>query len=115
MRIIAESNNYYIDKNNNKWSKDTYILEQAEKLSETLNNCRDCVDCKYCDNCNGCKNCNLCIDCNCCINCDRCVECFACMRCETCFNCENCKDCNFCEKCKGHEYRVMLKGEINND
>ncbi len=36
---------YYIDENNNKWSKKYFSMEDAKKYSQELikNNCKDCT------------------------------------------------------------------------
>ena len=56
---------YYIDKNGNKWSS-WYGKQEAVRLSRRMRNCyncencEDCVDCRECVNCTRCKNCYQC-------------------------------------------------------
>jgi hypothetical protein len=65
---------FWVDENNNKWSKKTYSLKHAIKLSASLldcTDCTDCIDCKYCTGCTGCTDCKYCKYCT---GCNRCIE-----------------------------------------
>ena len=100
---LREDNGYFIDGNNNKWSKSLFTRETALKASKTLTNCFNCVDCKYCDNCNNCSDCNFCHHC---INCKKCKNCICCNNCYDCFNCKNCRDFTeyyFCDNLSNNE------------
>lgn len=48
---MRELNNYWVDKNNNRWSCNIYTKKKAIELSKTLINCRDCRDCRDCSYC----------------------------------------------------------------
>lgn len=91
--MVKLVDNYWVDKNGNKWSAEYCTKKGAERLSETLINCFNCV------NCINCKNCEYCLNCT---DCFRCFECYGCERCEKCYNCDNCKnciDCGYCLNC----------------
>jgi hypothetical protein len=53
---MKEINGYWVDDYNNKWDNGIYGLEDAEALSETLINCRDCHNCRDCNDCSNCRN-----------------------------------------------------------
>ena len=100
---LREDNGYFIDGNNNKWSKYLFTRETALKASKTLTNCFNCVDCKYCDNCNSCSDCNFC---HYCADCKRCKNCIHCYNCKNCFNCRGCRDLTdyyFCANLSNNE------------
>ena len=66
---------FWIDKNNNFWSKDYYTIDQAKKHSESLKNCYNCQDCQSCRNCQDCQDCQFCQFCRFCRNCQDCRNC----------------------------------------
>jgi hypothetical protein len=116
--MLKETEQFWVDENNNKWAKNLYTKEQAEKWSETLidcvscincedcsfcRNCVDCVDCSCCDGCDGCKGCSWCNKCISCENCEHCFDCYDCVACIGCRDCENCRDCKYCRDCKNCE------------
>ena len=126
---------YWVDENNNGWSKERYSKEKAEELSKTLvncancndcTNCRNCIDCigcsycrdciscggcSYCRNCYNCNDCTNCIHCSkgCrnCRNCDDCYNCYNCRNCIDCINCRNCIDCRDCSDWKNNPQRII--------
>lgn len=57
---MTEDKNYWIDENQNRWSKLFYTKEQAEKNSKTLTHCTGCTDCTDCTDCTGCTGCTNC-------------------------------------------------------
>lgn len=77
---IREGVYFYVDSNNNMWSKEKYTQGEALLMSESLINCNDCIDCQDC------KDCSYCIDC---INCENCKECKECKHCINQINCNN--------------------------
>lgn len=66
-------NGFYIDGNNNRWDEKEFTLEDAERLSKTLVDCRYCTNCENCESCIYCENCKYCVDCKNCIDCIDCV------------------------------------------
>ena len=111
---MKQDNNYYIDNNENKWSKRKFTEKQAEDFSKTLrncshcNNCRICIDCNYCNNCDHCENCYKCNYCSYCYKCSRCYHCNDCHGCDNCHYCNNCNnhchDCSHCYNCNHCSY-----------
>lgn len=78
---MNESARYWIDSNNNKWSKADYSEETAAKASASLVNCHKCIDCECCRDCSSCNGCTNCISCNklfCCNDCAYCNDCTYC-------------------------------------
>ena len=76
---MKSEGNFWVDKNNNKWSKDQYTKDMAQRLSRTMSNCTGCV------NCSSCCSCTYCDDCQ---------------QCHHCYNCKMCKNCEFSEHLK---------------
>ena len=97
---IKSRGEYWVDRNGNKWRKSKHSKAEAEKLSESLVNCTDCIEC---ENCKHCTDCIDCYDCTHCHNCYRCGNCSYSKQCEWCNNCdycevnEQCSDCSFTE------------------
>jgi len=57
---------HWIDESDNSWNAKKYTKEQSIKYSETLVDCKyciDCIDCEDCTNCINCKNCTYCTAC----------------------------------------------------
>lgn len=93
----------WIDDNNNKWSKDKFTKEEAQRCSAGLHQCVDCVDCEDCHFCSGCGNCVSCYYCsasNGCVNCAHCSYCFRLSGGNYAVNCSDSKNLTFC-------YRVV--------
>ena len=42
---------YWEFENGNKYSKELYSYDDAERASKTLINCENCIQCLKCDNC----------------------------------------------------------------
>ena len=57
---MKKINNYWVDKNNNKWNCDSFTEEKAIKNSNTLINCFHCHNCSYCSDCHNCSHCHNC-------------------------------------------------------
>ena len=100
---------YWEFENGNKYSKELYSYDDAERASKTLFNCENCIDCLKCENCKDCYNCEFCYDCVNCENCYFCQECFECKNCNSWQKCEFCYDCVYCVEClecysKSHPY-----------
>ena len=102
-------NNFYVDKNNNRWDADIYTKKEAMTYSESLvncsdchncHNCRNCSYCSYCHNCSECRNCSDCSYCGNCSDCSNCGNCSYCSNCRDCSNCHNCRDCSNCHNCR---------------
>jgi hypothetical protein len=87
-------NNYWVDENNNRWSKTLYTQTQAEEESKTLTNCSDCSGCSDCSDCSDCSNCSGCSNCYNCSGCSGCSNCSNCSGCSDCYNCSYCFDCS---------------------
>ena len=68
---MRENELYWIDENNNKWSKNSNTKEQAETKSKSLKNCSHCSDCSDCSGCSGCSDCS---DCSYCSDCSDCSD-----------------------------------------
>ena len=81
-------NGYWIDENNNRWDSTFYTAEVAQKFSESLKNCRNCVNSRYCQNCESCSYCGDCKDCR---DCKACRKCTGCQKCTGCWDCEDCQ------------------------
>ena len=83
--MVKLINNYYVDSNNNRWSRFKYTEEEATRHSlhlRTSYNCLDCTYCTDCIDCISCKDCISCIDCNNCIGCVNYhgrIECISCL------------------------------------
>ena len=89
-------NNYWVDENNNRWSKTLYTQTQAKEKSKTLTNCSDCSDCSDCYNCYNCSDCSDCSNCSYCFDCSYCSYCSDCSNCSDCFDCSDCYNCSNC-------------------
>lgn len=104
----------YFHINGNYFSKVKYTFEDAEKISETLINCKGCIDCQDCIGCTECRECTSCtncvnsVGCSDCHSCTECSLCYHCNKLEECINCNRCSyskklihcySCTFCEKC----------------
>lgn len=112
---------YWVDENNNWWSKENYTKEQAEKALESLVDCYhciDCVDCWYCFQCIRCDGCDNCMLCTASKSCNACMQCYKCTKCEDCHSmcdCKNCKGCmavqywDGCELFDTSDIRTRLK------
>ena len=55
---MRENELYWIDENNNKWSKNSNTKEQAETKSKSLKNCSNCSGCSGCSDCSDCSDCS---------------------------------------------------------
>ena len=86
-------NGYWVDSNNNRWDSNYYSKTKAEKHSESLINCRNCLSCQNCQNCWGCRNCQ---------------NCLSCRNCRNCQNCLSCQDCRDCLSFKSNPARVIF-------
>jgi len=93
-------NGYWVDSNNNRWDSNYYSKTKAEKHSESLINCRNCLSCQNCQNCWDCQNCQNCWDCWDCQNCQNCWDCRNCQNCQNCWGCRNCQNCLSCRNCR---------------
>ena len=71
---MKEIHNFWVDGNNNKWSKTNYTKDQAIKHSNSCIDCVDCVDCVDCRSCRSCGDCRNCRSCDDCINCVDCIS-----------------------------------------
>jgi len=99
---MNKDKNYWIDENNNKWSRVKYTHEEAIKLSGSMISCINCIDsdsCNFCNSCNFCDSCNSCNSCNSCYSCNSCNSCDSCNFCNFCDSCNSCNSCNFCNSC----------------
>lgn len=94
--MIKLKGSHWRDENNNKWNIRKYSKNEAERLSKTLINCKNCTDCSNCINCSDCVECEDCLNC---INCFCCSKCYECEGCGKCYNCDDCKNCSDCEDC----------------
>lgn len=124
--MIFLENGFYVDKNKNRWSVNSFSKEEVEKISSKmiLNNnhycvncvdcvrcieCKDCIECdscSFCDNCYRCKRCersNMCDNCIACDHCSNCVYCSSSQKCFHCEDCGNCSNCTFCENSRNLE------------
>ena len=52
---MKKSGKYWVDKNGNRWNKIAYSESEAERLSKTLINSKNCVNSGYLVNCDGCN------------------------------------------------------------
>lgn len=99
--------NYWVDKNGNRWHKAIYTEGDATEKSKALVNCKNCTNCTKCENCTDCTDCE---DCKNCTNCKNCYYCENCTNCDYCDNCGNCEKCNYCSicddlnNCEAYEY-----------
>jgi len=89
MKAILD-NGYWVV-GTNKWTASTYTQGQAERYSNTLINCDNCIDCRYCSDCIDCQYCRFCSDCR---------------GCNDCYNCCGCNDCRGCEDFKSNPQRI---------
>ena len=78
---MKKENEYWVDKNGNKWNYKVYTEEQAIKFSGTLINCKNCIDCRDCSFCSDCSDCSDCRDCS---------------DCKYCSDCRSCRSCRYC-------------------
>lgn len=105
---------YWVDDNDNKWTRSSHSKEDAAAWSSSLTecygcyNCRDCVNCLHCENSEDCSHCSRCIHCSFCDNCERCDYCKDCLRCQY---CNHCVDCTFCTHCCSCEAVRMPAGD----
>lgn len=60
---MHQSNGYWIDSNNNKFSTSRFDEEHARIISDSNIDCHNCTDCYAC------RECDCCIDCEACTNC----------------------------------------------
>ena len=101
---MKENEIYWIDENNNRWSKSSFTSNEALLLSKTLKNCSNCSGCSgcsYCSNCSGCSNCSNCSGCS---SCSHCSNCSGCSNCSNCSYCSYCSSCSHCSNCSGCSY-----------
>ena len=70
--MIKRVNNYWVDKNNNKWNSLFFTKEEAIVCSGSLISCHDCHDCR---DCRDCRNCYYCSNCWGCWGCKGCMNC----------------------------------------
>ncbi|MGI5824263.1 MAG: hypothetical protein ACOX7J_01705 [Bacillota bacterium] len=97
-KVLKLIDGYYVDANNNRWSEKKYSAELIDIVSESLENCHNCVDCEDCWNCSGC------------------VDCYACGDCVDCISCRNCdfwKDGKNLEKMNFKKFVRIMKNEDN--
>ena len=71
---MEKINNYWIDKNNNRWDCDIYTELHAEQYSQSLLHCTDCTECTNCSGCSGCSCCSRCFNCAGCSGCSGCLD-----------------------------------------
>lgn len=105
--MIKLINNYWVDKNNNKWECSSFTKSEAKYLLKTLNKCKNCTNCTECNECNACNGCKNCNNCNTCTDCYKCNECNNCIECENCYKNENCKYDRFCNYCSNGDACLM--------
>lgn len=104
------------DNNFNMWNRTEYTEHEAERLSRTLINCKNCVDSEYLVNCYGCKDCRYSIDLINCISCTESAGCkdsydlHSCSMCTSCQSCSECTWCHECHGCKGGDGLQKIKG-----
>ena len=48
---MKKINNYWVDKNNNRWDASNHTKKQAQAESKSLVNCSNCINCSYCSDC----------------------------------------------------------------
>ena len=96
---MRENELYWIDENNNKWSKNSNTKEQAETKSKSLKNCSNCSGCSGCSDCSDCSDCSYCSDCSDCSDCSHCSYCSDCSDCSYCSDCSHCSHCSYCSDC----------------
>lgn len=94
--IMKVIDNYWVDKNNNKWDIDSYTEEEACECSKSLEKCANCVNCIICTKCFLCEDCSMC---GACTDCDECNKCTMCVDCDRCSTCDRCKSCLHCTNC----------------
>ena len=120
-KIGNRSGKYWIDKNGNRWNRIVYNEHEAERLSKTLINSKNCVNSEYlinCDVCNGCRNSIDLINCKDCDESSGCIDSYdlkSCIRCTECQSCEKCEDCNECFDCIGCTGLHKVKHYTNNE
>ena len=100
MRLLE---NRWYDEDNNSWSADTNTEEQALEKSNTLTNCRDCMDSSYCSRCSGCSDCSGCSRCS---GCSGCSDCSDCSGCSGCSRCSYGSDCSYCSGFNENPQRI---------
>lgn len=93
---------YWQDDGGNRWRVSVHTKKEAEKLSQTLTNCKDCLECSYCHSCVRCTSCDFCTLCTECVGCGYCYECSRCstvgyaLFCTRCLCCTHCTACDYC-------------------
>lgn len=96
---MKKTKHYWIDEDNNKWTKSCNSKKEAKQKSKSLIDCYNCIDCTYCDGCACCIDCKNCKDCTHCTNCILCTHCIDCNYCTSCILCTHCTDCDFYNNC----------------
>jgi hypothetical protein len=74
--LITETKEYFVFKNNNKFSKAKFSRAQAIHLSGTLINCKNMINSAYCVSCDDCELCIDCESCSSCLNLTNCSDLF---------------------------------------
>lgn len=104
--------NYWVDRStNNRYNKNDYSFQEAEKAFKTLINCKNCTDCIDCIDCTDCHNCLKCIHCIECKDCSYntyCTNCTKTLNSNHCNDCNDCSECIHCNHCKSCAYSVQL-------
>jgi len=72
---MKKINDYWVDKNNNKWDSLIFTEKEAKELSKTLINCSYCYNCRYCSYCYNCRYCSYSSNLNDCGYCSYCSNC----------------------------------------
>ena len=98
-----EDDDYYIDINGNRYSRNKWRKEEMEEIVKSNKDCYGCCDCCMCTGCIECDNCVDSFFSKYCSNSMRLIYCENCHNCTDCENCSNCKNCERCEKCKNCE------------
>lgn len=107
---------YWQDDDGNRWRTSAYTKRQAETLSKTLTNCKDCLECS---NCSGCVRCTTCEFCSACVDCVGCAYCSGCTKCSTvayamhCNRCLCCSHCTACDYCVNIDHCSCIRNKIN--
>ena len=95
---------YWIDKNGNKWSRDLYTRNTAQKFSETLENCTGCINCSNCCSCSYCEGCQ---------QCRHCYACKACKNCEFSDHLKFCCEVRYSHSCKKTMFTYCCRGLVD--
>lgn len=98
-----EDDDYYIDINGNRYSRNKWRKEEMEEIVKSNKDCYGCCDCCMCTGCIECDNCVDSFFSKYCSNSMRLIYCENCHNCTDCENCSNCKNSERCEKCKNCE------------